>query len=333
MDSLDKTGGREATTVALSKVVLGKEPSMASAAQYRIHDVPVDGGALRVGEWGPGDPGGPTILAVHGITGSHLAWAAVAQAMPEARLIAPDLRGRGRSAALPGPCGMARHTADLEAVTKALDLPRAVLVGHSMGAFVAVFMAQLYPDRFSEVLLVDGGLPLAIPAGISKDDLLTTTLGPAAARLSMTFPDRATYLEFWKAHPAFASGWSQAMVDYAEYDLTGTAPQLRSSCSFEAVRQDSTEIFDGAPVLAALADLTARRQPVTLMTAPRGLLDDTPGLYSPSEIQRWRAELPAVTIREVPDVNHYTIVMGSAGASAIARELHDHRHQSPGHTA
>jgi hypothetical protein len=28
-----------------------------------------------------------------------------------------------------------------------------------------------------------------------------------------------------------------------------------------------------------------------------------------------------VTIREVPDVNHYTIVMGAAGASAVTREV------------
>jgi lipase len=285
---------------------------------YRIHDVPVDGGALRVGEWGLGDPAAPTVIAVHGITGSHMAWAWIAETMPEVRLIAPDLRGRGRSAGLPGPYGMARHAADLEAVIEALELPRATLLGHSMGGFVAVVAAHLYPDRFSEVLLIDGGLPLAIPAGISKDDLLAATLGPAAARLSMTFPDRATYLDFWRQHPAFASEWSQAVADYADYDLTGTEPQLRSSCSFEAVKQDSMELFGGESVLAALADL---RQPVTLMTAPRGLLNQTPGLYSPSEVERWRAVLPAVTIREVPDVNHYTIVMGAAGASAVAREV------------
>src|ERR1035437_3362297 len=60
------------------------------AMTYRTHDVPVDGGALRVGEWGPDDPGAPTVVAVHGITASHLAWAALAQAMPQVRLIAPD---------------------------------------------------------------------------------------------------------------------------------------------------------------------------------------------------------------------------------------------------
>jgi hypothetical protein len=58
-----------------------------------------------------------------------------------------------------------------------------------------------------------------------------------------------------------------------------------------------------------------------LLTAPRGLLNQAPGLYSPSEIGRWRAELPTVTIREVPDVNHYTIVMGRVGASAVALEV------------
>jgi lipase len=114
---------------------------------YRVHDVPIDGGKLRVGEWGSDDPALPTVIAVHGITASHLAWAVLARAMPQVRLIAPDLRGRGRSAGLPGPFGMASHAADLEAVMEALELPRTTLVGHSMGGFVAVVAAHLYPDR------------------------------------------------------------------------------------------------------------------------------------------------------------------------------------------
>ena len=300
--------------MATSRMIDGE---MGSTVRYRIHDVPVDGGALRVGEWSPADPAAPTVIAVHGITASHMSWAMVAQALPEVRLIAPDLRGRGRSAELPGPFGMARHAADLEAVINALDVPRALLVGHSMGGFVAVVTAHLHPDRFSQVLLVDGGLPLAIPTGISESDLLAT-LGPAAQRLSMTFADRQAYLEFWKKHPAFAGCWSQAVIDYANYDLTGAEPLLHSSCSIEAMTEDSKELYAGEVAPVALAEL---RQPITLLTAPRGLLNQTPGLYAASEIARWRAELPALTIREVPDVNHYTIVMGAAGAGAVAREL------------
>jgi len=297
--------------------------------RYRVIDVPVDGGPLRVGEWGPDDPAAPTVLAVHGITASHLAWAPIARACPTVRLIAPDLRGRGRSAGLPGPYGMARHAADLQAVIESLDLPPALIVGHSMGAFVAVVAAQLYPDRFSEVLLVDGGLPLAIPAGISKEELLAATLGPAAARLSMTFPDVASYLDFWKRHPAFTGAqWNQDVADYAAYDLTGTEPLMRPSASLEAVRQDSMDLYGGGVLLAALAELAAPEglgKPVTLLTAPRGLMNEMPGLYSPREIRRWKTELPAVSIREVPDVNHYTIVLGQAGASAVAREMRRHQ--------
>jgi len=295
---------------------------------YSTHDVPVAGGNLRVGDWRPSssvdaDPSAvPTVIAIHGITGSHVSWALVAGALPQVRLIAPDLRGRGRSAGLPGPYGMAAHAADLEAVIEALDLPPAILVGHSMGGFVAVVAADLYPNRFSEVILVDGGLPLAIPAGISKETLLAATLGPAAARLSMTFPDRAAYLEFWKKHPAFAGHqWSQAVVDYADYDLAGTEPQLRPSASLEAVRQDSMDLYDGGAALAALAGLASVKKPVTLLTAPRGLLNETPGLYSPSQVERWKTELPEVRFREVPDVNHYTIVLSAAGADAVAREV------------
>ena len=43
--------------------------------------------------------------------------------------------------------------------------------------------------------------------------------------------------------------------------------------------------------------------------------------YGPSEIERWSAELPALRIRQVPDVNHYTIIMSPAGASAVASEV------------
>ena len=293
---------------------------------YRIHDVPVAGGSLRVGEWGPDDPAAPTVIAVHGITASHLSWAMIAEAMPDVRLIAPDLRGRGRSAELPGPYGMVTHAADLEAVIEALVLPPAILIGHSMGGFVALVTAHLYPDRFTEVILVDGGLPLAVPAGIRKEDLLAATLGPAARRLSMTFPDRETYLDFWRQHPALAGQWSQTVVDYVNYDLTGKEPELRPSTSVEAVKQDSTDLYGGESVVAALGEL---KHPFTVLTAPRGLLNETPGIYSLSAVEQWKAELPAMTFREVPDVNHYTIVMGAAGAGIVADEVR-RRHQHLG---
>jgi pimeloyl-ACP methyl ester carboxylesterase len=48
--------------------------------------------------------GAPVVLAVHGITASSRAWLTVARHLGDrVTVIAPDLRGRGASAGLPGP--------------------------------------------------------------------------------------------------------------------------------------------------------------------------------------------------------------------------------------
>jgi lipase len=281
----------------------------------RESDIPVRGGTLHVGEWGPAS--GAAVIAVHGITASHRAWATLAATLPGVRLIAPDLRGRGNSNALPGPFGMTQHAEDLVAMMDALGIMSAPIVGHSMGGFVALVASQLSPDRFPSLLLVDGGLPLDLPAGASIDTVLAATLGPAAARLSMTFASEDAYLEFWAQHPAFAGSLSDDVVQYALYDLHGTAPRLHPSSSIEAVAFDSAELYGGEAVEAALDEV----HEFTLLTAPRGLLDQTPGIYDERAVERWRRELPLATIIEVPDVNHYTIVMSAKGAEVIAARI------------
>ena len=98
-----------------------------------------------MGIWGPDDK--PAVLAIHGITANHLSWALVADALPDVRLIAPDLRGRGRSSELPGPWGMSAHAEDVAAVIETLTGGPVPIVGHSMGAFVAVAVCVLVLRR------------------------------------------------------------------------------------------------------------------------------------------------------------------------------------------
>ena len=97
---------------------------------------------------------------------------------------------------------MRAHADDLVAVLDHLGLDRAVLAGHSMGAYVATTAATAHPRRWSHVVLVDGGVALPLPHGVDPDDMLAGVLGPALARLEMTFADRAAYHAFWRAHPA-----------------------------------------------------------------------------------------------------------------------------------
>ena len=283
---------------------------------YRTVDVAVDGGDLHVGIWEPtGVAPVADVLLIHGITASHQAFVELAAALPSARLIAPDLRGRGRSADVAGGAGMARHADDIAAVLDALDAPRATVVGHSMGGFVAMVLAHRHPERVDRTVLVDGGVPLDVPAGVDPEALTSAILGPTAARLSMTFASPEAYLDFWRPHPAFAGAWTPALEQYFRYDLVRDGDAWRAAASLEVTVADTEDMVMGTALRDALAQVGS---PLRLVTAPRGLLDDEPGLYAPAYLERALAGLPGLVHERAGDCNHYTIVMAPAGARMVA---------------
>ncbi|KJL43472.1 alpha/beta hydrolase [Microbacterium trichothecenolyticum] len=291
--------------------------------EYRTIDVPVDGGALRAGVWDPEDagPDAPTVLLVHGVTASHLAWPFVVERLPGVRVVAPDLRGRGRSNGIDGAAGMAAHAADLTALLDALGIHSTVVVGHSMGGFVSVVFAHLSPERVSRLLLVDGGLPLDVPAGLSTDELVAGILGPTAARLSMRFADAGEYLDFWRQHPAFTGAWTPELERYLAYDLVDDgAGAFRPATSYATTADDTVDMNTGDALPAALAGL---QHPTRLITVPRGLQDEPPGLYAPEHLARLLSEYPAVEHERVDGFNHYTIVMSPSGADVVAAALRE----------
>lgn len=286
---------------------------------YSSIDVPVRGGTLHTGIWGPDDPAAPTVLAVHGVTASHRTWGMVARALPDVRFIAPDLRGRGRSNSLPGPYGMPVHADDLACVLDTLNVPAAVVAGHSMGAFAALVLANRHPGRVESLVLVDGGLPLDVPDGLSDEQIVQAVLGPAAERLEQVFASRQEYLEFWQPHPAFAGHWNELLYDYLGYDLQpDSRGGFRASTSYAALAEDTAELHRGTALLQALDGLA---HPVRLLRAPRGLFNEEPGLYAPQYVNRWRQRLPGLAVTDIPETNHYTIVMDDPGAAAVAAVL------------
>ncbi|MHB8463883.1 MAG: alpha/beta hydrolase [Acidimicrobiales bacterium] len=284
-----------------------------------LMDVPVPGGDLRVARWGAGPR---CVFGIHGITASSVSWTPVVRHLgDEFTLLAPDLRGRGASAGLPGPFGLARHADDCAAVLDHLSIRDAIVAGQSMGAYVAVGLAARRPDLVGSLLLVDGGLPLPVPEGVDVDAVTDAILGPAVARLRLEFVSEDAYFDFWRGHPAFSEGLSDDVLRYLRYDLTGTPPTLRSRVSEAAVRADS---HDTIANVAALVDALERVHcPITLLRAPRNLLNEAPPLLPDEVVAEWSVRVPQLIDEVVDDTNHYTIAFSDRGARVIARRIRE----------
>jgi lipase len=113
---------------------------------------------LHVHAFGPDD--GVPLLALHGLTGHGGRWRHLAQTrLSGFRTIAPDLRGHGRSNALP-PWTLEQHAADLLGVIDGFGLDAVPVLAHSFGAAVALHLARLAPGRLSKLLLLDPAVGL-----------------------------------------------------------------------------------------------------------------------------------------------------------------------------
>jgi len=283
--------------------------------QLRLLDVPVDGGELRVLQWGTGRR---VVVAVHGITASAMTWQAVARQMPPGwTLAAPDLRGRGHSAHLPGPYGLERHAVDVTAVLRHFG-GRPVLAGHSMGAYVALLARDAHPNLSRRLVLVDGGLPLPVPDGVDPEVGLEAVIGPAIARLRQTFASTEAYLDFWRAHPALAGHWTADVEAFARYDLTGETPNMRSRVAVDAISPDSRDVIADKPFADALGRLT---RPTPLLTAPTGFVGVPPPLLPSELVTVWAERVPQLRPQLVPDVNHYTILFDKQAAATVVRAI------------
>jgi len=286
-----------------------------AAGVYRRESVAVDGGELAVGIWGDPAAEAHPVIAIHGITANHQCWSAVADRYDGA-IIAPDLRGRGASDHLPGRGGMAGHAEDALSVLDAYGVDRAIVVGHSMGAFVASVLAHRHPERVHRLVLVDGGVPFPPITG-DVDETMESILGPALARLTLTWPDRSAVHEFWRAHPALAD-WNSAIEAYVDYDV-GLAPgedrgDLRSRVAEPVIRADGRDMHLGAAAKDAYAALPDAPFPAVFLHAERGLLNERVSLYpNPEEFT------DHVAVERLPGSNHYTILFEPRYAAAVAR--------------
>lgn len=278
--------------------------------------VPGDGVDLAFGYW-PGR--GAPLVALHGLTASWVCFYGLAERLAGRRpVFALDLRGRGDSGKPPGPYGMKQHAADVAAAMRAMSLGPSVIVGHSMGAFVAAALAAQEPDLVSGLVLIDGGYAPAISAPGSQAGL-DAALALRIGLLRQTYPSREAYRAFWRTQPHFpASDWGPWIEKFLDYELGGDPPALRPKAAEDAVKADLMEGLQSEQIAARLRSI---RVPVLMVRAPAGFVPGQPPLFPDPMIDRMRDLVPQMQDVLIPDTTHYTLVLGERGASEIAELL------------
>ena len=102
-----------------------------------------------------GDPGGLPVVFIHGFPFSSEMWKPQVEDLNEFRLILYDVRGHGRTHPGDGQYTVEYFVDDLIALLDHLVIRKAVLVGLSMGGYIALRAVERHPDRFRGLVLCD----------------------------------------------------------------------------------------------------------------------------------------------------------------------------------
>ena len=261
------------------------------------------------------------VLVLHGITMHHRMFGAVARHLghPDG-MVALDLRGRGDSEKPPsGNYGLDAHAQDAIRTLDHLGIEQGVLVGHSMGAFVALHAALLYPARIRALVLMDGGWPR--PEESSEPDKeIQEGLERAFNRLDMVFETPEDYLNYWFPDQNLTfEDLPPDLADYYLYDLERVDGGFTPKASREAAEEDADSVFSESPTAA---DLKGVGCPVALVRAEEGFFPDSEPLI-PDETRNVMAEaLDLRSERLLSGANHYTMLFDEFGKQ-VAETIDD----------
>jgi pimeloyl-ACP methyl ester carboxylesterase len=183
---------------------------------------------------------GPTVLLLHGFPDTHAVWRKQVGPLAAAgyRVIAPDLRGYGRTEA---PGGIYDYTldklrADVIGLLDALEIGKVILVGHDWGGLIGWQIAAMSPQRVERFVAMSTGHPTAIArAGILQHLRMTYVLGfilPGIAEhtlragdwfLMRQFTSEPGQVENWKRDLS-APGRLTAALNYYRANLNLSFP-------------------------------------------------------------------------------------------------------------
>lgn len=243
---------------------------------------------------------GPPVLLLHGLFGAGQNWGAIRGALaPRFRVLTPDLRNHGAS---PRAAGMdfAAMAGDVAATMDAAGIPRAAVLGHSMGGKVAMALALAHPRRVARLVVADIA-PVRYP------------------------PALRSYVAAMQAVP-LRPGLTRREADAA---LAATIPEagirafllqsLRLETDPPTWRLGLAEIAAAMPVIEDFSSPPGARfeGPVLVMAGERS------GYIRPEHHDAFRALFPAVRFATVPAAGHWVHAENPKGFLALLEPFLD----------
>lgn len=102
-----------------------------------------------------GNAKGPVLVLLHGFTDNARSWSLLLPYLDQGyRIIAPDLRGHGKSSAPECCFALSDMAHDIKLLLDDLGVEKATLVGHSLGSILTQTLAEQYPERVEKVVLI-----------------------------------------------------------------------------------------------------------------------------------------------------------------------------------
>lgn len=162
----------------------------------------VDGLTLYARDYAPLAPDtGLPVICLHALTRNSRDFEVIAPRIAALgrRVVAPDMRGRGRSANDPDPSHYvpAVYAQDVLKLMDSLAIQRAVFIGASMGGLIAMVLAMIAPDRIAASVLNDVG-PRLSKAGLSR---IASYVGRSRPVSSWTAAAEAMRSTYGRAYP------------------------------------------------------------------------------------------------------------------------------------
>ena len=119
--------------------------------------------------WTTGE--GPDMILIHGLGGNLAIWhlKLVPLLRKNFRVTTYDLRGHGKTGMPLTGYTTADMVCDLKGLLDGIGIEQAHLIGHSLGADIALHFALRHPERVQKLVLMEAALPVMIQARLRED--------------------------------------------------------------------------------------------------------------------------------------------------------------------